>query len=79
MTDIKQELLHKYRYKIGVLANCIEWPEIVYADNLAQALSEITDRVLKDNPNLKHWKTRLISELHLPTMKYLRRGNGKFD
>ena len=69
----------KYKYKIGVLIRAIEYPEIVYADNLPQAISEVTRRVLKYEPNIKTWKTRLISELDMTTMKYLRRGNGKFE
>ena len=77
--DEGQELLHKYRYKIGVKVRAMEWPEVVYANSLPEAISKVTDKLLQDEPSLKSWKTRLISELHLPTMKYLRRGDGKFD
>lgn len=70
---------YKYRYKIGILVRCMEWPEVVYANDLPEAISKVTAKLLKDEPNLKSWKTRLISELYLPTMKYLRRGDGKFD
>ena len=69
----------KYKYKIGVKVRWMEWPEVVYADNLPDALGEITKRLLKDEPDLKHWQTRLISEIELSTGKLKRKGDGKFE
>lgn len=69
----------KYKYKIGVRVRAMVWPEIVYADNLPNAISEVTRRLLADEPELSHWQTRLISEIELSTGKVLRRGDGRFE
>jgi len=65
----------KYKYRIEVTVRCISWVEEVYDDNLPSALDEVNRRVLKDEPNLKSWDTRLISERELSTNRITRRGS----
>lgn len=57
--DFKEKMKFKRTYRIAVKKRCFVWDEYIDADNLPDAISECTRRILKEDPDAKSWETRL--------------------